>query len=91
MVNRHSIGGRSVNNPSCFIFYLLLRKQAKLRPCVKLPVVTEYDLNTISQVIKLPAEIFPTDIHWFPRGAGGKKQSQSELFVLTSTDGKIIL
>jgi len=42
-----------------------------------------------SQVVKLPAEIFPTDIHWFPRSAGGKKQSQSELFVLTSTDGKL--
>ena len=38
--------------------------------------------------MKLPTELFPTDIHWFPRGAGGKKQSQSELFVLTSTDGK---
>jgi len=37
--------------------------------------------------MKLLAEIFPTDIHWFPRGAGGKKQSQSELFVLTATDG----
>lgn len=44
-----------------------------------------------TQVMKLPAEIFPTDIHWFPRGAGGKKQSQSELFVLTSTDGKFHL
>lgn len=38
----------------------------------------------------MPAELFPTDIHWFPRGAGGKKQSQSELFVLTATDGKFI-
>ena len=45
---------------------------------------------SLKQVMKLPAEIFPTDIHWFPRGAGGKKQSQSELFVLTSTDGKFI-
>ena len=45
---------------------------------------------SLKQVMKLPAEIFPTDIHWFPRGAGGKKQSQSELFVLTSTDGKLI-
>ena len=45
------------------------------------------NMHSVLQVIKLPAEIFPTDIHWFPRGAGGKKQSQSELFVLTSTDG----
>ena len=42
-------------------------------------------------MIKLPAEIYPTDIHWFPRSAGGKKQSQSELFVLTSTDGKSLV
>ena len=47
-----------------------------------------FNLLFNTQVIKLPAEIYPTDIHWFPRSAGGKKQSQSELFVLTSTDGK---
>ena len=47
-----------------------------------------FNLHFNTQVIKLPAEIYPTDIHWFPRSAGGKKQSQSELFVLTSTDGK---
>lgn len=42
-----------------------------------------------SKVAQLPAENFPTDINWFPRGGGGKKQSQSDLFVLTSTDGRI--
>lgn len=44
-----------------------------------------------TQVAQLPAENFPTDINWFPRGGGGKKQSQSDLFVLTSTDGKFHL
>ena len=39
------------------------------------------------QVVKLPQEIFPTDFNWFPKSVGGKKQNQSELFVLTSTDG----
>ena len=50
-----------------------------------------FNLLFDTQVIKLPAEIYPTDIHWFPRSAGGKKQSQSELFVLTSTDGKSLV
>ena len=89
VVNRHPIGGRSVNNPSCLIFHCysgIMLSFDHVLNCLW----CEYDL-TILQVIKLPAEIFPTDIHWFPRGAGGKKQSQSELFVLTSTDGKVIL
>ncbi|XP_072180610.1 intraflagellar transport protein 80 homolog [Diadema setosum] len=42
-----------------------------------------------SSLAKLPNDIYATDIHFFPRGLGGKgKQSQSDVFVLTSTDGK---
>ncbi|RVE64929.1 hypothetical protein OJAV_G00130660 [Oryzias javanicus] len=33
----------------------------------------------------------PLDMHWFPKTAGGKKQSQAETFVLSSTDGKFHL
>lgn len=43
-----------------------------------------------SSLAKLPNDIYATDIHFFPRGLGGKaKQSQSDVFVLTSTDGKL--
>jgi intraflagellar transport protein 80 len=37
----------------------------------------------------LPETLFPTDIHWFPRGLAGaaKKGGGSDSFVLTSTDG----
>ncbi|XP_076002159.1 intraflagellar transport protein 80 homolog [Genypterus blacodes] len=44
-----------------------------------------------SVVVKLSEEIFPTDLHWFPKTVGGKKQTQAEVFVLTSTDGKFHL
>ncbi|KAI4815665.1 hypothetical protein KUCAC02_005802, partial [Chaenocephalus aceratus] len=42
-------------------------------------------------VVKLPDDIYPIDLHWFPKTVGGKKQNQSEIFVLTSTDGKFHL
>lgn len=41
-----------------------------------------------SLVVKLPEDIYPVDLHWFPKTIGGKKQTQAEIFVLTSTDGK---
>lgn len=47
--------------------------------------------NETSVVVKLSEEIFPTDLHWFPKTVGGKKQTQAEVFVLTSTDGKYMV
>lgn len=41
-----------------------------------------------SLVVKLQEDLFPIDLHWFPKTVGGKKQAQAEIFVLTSTDGK---
>lgn len=35
----------------------------------------------------LPEELYPTDVHWFPKSIGAKKQPQSDIFVLTATDG----
>ena len=41
-----------------------------------------------AQVVQLPKDNYATDVHWFPQGAGSKKQSnQSDLFVLACTDG----
>ena len=46
-------------------------------------------LSNESQVLsKLPDDVFPTDMHWFPRS--GKKQAGSDVFALTSTDGEIL-
>uniref|UniRef100_A0A671U1G4 Intraflagellar transport 80 homolog (Chlamydomonas) n=1 Tax=Sparus aurata TaxID=8175 RepID=A0A671U1G4_SPAAU len=42
-------------------------------------------------VVKLPDDIYPIDLHWFPKTVGCKKQNQTEIFVLTSTDGKFHL
>ncbi|XP_068173450.1 intraflagellar transport protein 80 homolog [Antennarius striatus] len=42
-------------------------------------------------VVKLSEDIYPIDIHFFPKTIGGKKQNQNEVFVLTSTDGKFHL
>ncbi|NWR97117.1 IFT80 protein, partial [Motacilla alba] len=44
-----------------------------------------------TRVLKLPEDVYPLDLHWFPRAVGGKKQSQAESFVLTSSDGKFHL
>lgn len=44
-----------------------------------------------TQVVKLPDDIYPIDLHWFPRNVGGKRQTQAESFVLTSSDGKFHL
>jgi intraflagellar transport protein 80 len=37
----------------------------------------------------LPEELYPTDVHWFPKSIGAKKQPQSDIFVLTASDGMI--
>lgn len=38
------------------------------------------------QVANLPNELYPTDLHWFPRGQIGKKQGQ-DLLLVTAADG----
>ena len=40
-------------------------------------------------VVKLPDDIYPIDLHWFPKSLGGKRQIQADNFVLTSSDGKL--
>uniref|UniRef100_A0A1A7YHY2 Intraflagellar transport 80 homolog n=1 Tax=Iconisemion striatum TaxID=60296 RepID=A0A1A7YHY2_9TELE len=47
--------------------------------------------NETSLVVRLPEDIYPIELHWFPKTIGGKKQIQAEIFVLTSTDGKFHL
>eukprot|EP00064_Thunnus_orientalis_P004028 superscaffoldBa00000353_g4039 len=47
--------------------------------------------NETSLVVRLAEDIYPIDLHWFPKTVGGKKQTQAEIFVLTSTDGKFHL
>uniref|UniRef100_A0ABM5G3L1 Intraflagellar transport protein 80 homolog isoform X3 n=1 Tax=Pogona vitticeps TaxID=103695 RepID=A0ABM5G3L1_9SAUR len=42
-------------------------------------------------VVKLPDDIYPIDLHWFPKSLGGKRQIQADNFVLTSSDGKFHL
>ena len=44
-----------------------------------------------SQRVKLPDDIYPIDLHWFPKSLGIKKQTQAEIFVLTSSDGKFLI
>ncbi|KAM4566832.1 intraflagellar transport protein 80 homolog [Odontesthes bonariensis] len=47
--------------------------------------------NETNLVVRLPEDIYPIDLHWFPKTVGGKKQTPAEIFVLTSTDGKFHL
>ncbi|KAJ8256291.1 hypothetical protein COCON_G00184430 [Conger conger] len=46
--------------------------------------------NETVLVVRLPEEMFPVDLHWFPKAAG-RKQGQADVFVLTSTDGRFHL
>ncbi|XP_043926400.1 intraflagellar transport protein 80 homolog isoform X2 [Protopterus annectens] len=48
-------------------------------------------VNETVQVVKLPEDTYPTDLHCFPKTATGKKQVQAEIFVLTGSDGKFHL
>ncbi|KAL7842751.1 hypothetical protein SRHO_G00244400 [Serrasalmus rhombeus] len=47
--------------------------------------------NETIVVVKLQDDIYPIDLHWFPKTVGGKKQAAAEIFALTSTDGKFHL
>ncbi|KAK2868759.1 hypothetical protein Q7C36_000630, partial [Tachysurus vachellii] len=47
--------------------------------------------NETSLVVKLQEDIYPIDLHWFPKTIAGKKQALAEIFALTSTDGKFHL
>lgn len=48
--------------------------------------------NETSSVLKLPDDVYPTDMHWFPKGlSGAGKKSGSDVFVLCTTDGKFML
>lgn len=49
--------------------------------------------NESSAVTKLGAEVYPTDMHWFPKGSagGGRKQPGGDVVALCCTDGKVLL
>lgn len=40
------------------------------------------------KVCNLPNDVYPTDMHWFPKIGGSKKQAGSDVFALAATDGK---
>ena len=40
-----------------------------------------------SKVCNLPNDVYPTDMHWFPKLGGAKKQPGSDIFALAATDG----
>ncbi|XP_063772228.1 intraflagellar transport protein 80 homolog isoform X1 [Pseudophryne corroboree] len=42
-------------------------------------------------MVKLLDDTYPIDIHWYPKNGGNKKQGQSDMFALTSSDGKFHL
>ena len=42
-----------------------------------------------TKVCTLPNDVFPTDIHWFPKLGGSKKQAGSDIFAMEATNGTI--
>ena len=46
--------------------------------------------NEVTKVVELPNDVFPTDMHWFPKASmGGKKVS--DIFAMASSDGKFYI
>jgi len=41
-------------------------------------------------VVQLGEDVYATDLHWFPKSIGGKKQGGSEVYALTLTDGRFL-
>lgn len=48
--------------------------------------------NEVMKVTELSNEIYPIDMHWFPKSAGGgRKAGVPDVFVMASNDGKIFI
>ena len=41
------------------------------------------------QAIQLGADVYATDLNWFPKSVGAKKSGSSEVYTIASTDGKL--
>ena len=46
--------------------------------------------NESSLLAKLPDDVYPTSMHWFPKAGASKKGNASDVFALSSTDGKLL-
>ena len=44
-----------------------------------------------SVLTKLPDDVYPTHMHWFPKAGASKKGNASDVFALSSTDGRNFL
>lgn len=96
------MGFHAVVEKNCCFKFLNSRSHTELVSCVGWTTADElYSCSEDHQILKwnlltsettlvvrLPEDIYPVDLHWFPKTVGGKKQTQTEIFVLTSTDGK---
>jgi len=48
--------------------------------------------NEVQKVAELPEEIYPMDMHWFPKtSGGGRKAGGPDIFALSSSDGKVFI
>ncbi|KAK1162498.1 hypothetical protein AOXY_G17373 [Acipenser oxyrinchus oxyrinchus] len=64
-------------------------KHIELVSCVSWTTADElYSCSEDHLVLKwnLQGDIYPIDLCWFSKTVGGKKQTQAEIFVLTTTD-----
>ena len=47
-------------------------------------------INEVQKIAELPVELYPTDMHWFPKvNIAGKKSGVPDIFAMGSSDGKI--
>jgi intraflagellar transport protein 80 len=48
--------------------------------------------NEVQKLAELPNEIYPLDMHWFPKGSGGgRKAGVPDIFAMASNDGKLLI
>lgn len=45
--------------------------------------------NEVQKINELQADLYPTDMHWFPKTiTGGGRKGAPDIFALASSDGK---
>jgi intraflagellar transport protein 80 len=48
--------------------------------------------NEVQKLAELPSDIYPLDMHWFPKASGsGRKAGVPDIFALGSNDGKLLI
>ncbi len=43
--------------------------------------------NEVQKITELPNDLYPTDMHWYPKAVGAGRKTVPDIFVLGSSEG----